>query len=662
MFDAVYRPGVALGNYPEKPDGTQSRIEQGLNNALRRLRSTRTPRLTEGLRFVEAVSELSEQFNGLSDEDFKARCFDIRIALQQRGYTDDLITHAFAAVREASGRILGKRHFTSQVLGGWALFKGRVAEMQTGEGKTITTLLPACTAAMAGVPVHVITANDYLAARDAESLAAVYEWFGLSVGVLDDDVVEPAARKAVYDSNIVYCSPSQLAFDYLRDRMAMGERRDRIDHQVRAITGDAEAGAPLLMRGLCFAIVDEADSVLIDDACTPLILSQQSGEPPAPDPFQWALSRARELVGDDTIRVNLKYREIRLTGSGGKQLREAIANHPPPTEMTAAEAENLVQQALQALHCYRIDHDYLVRDGRIELIDSNTGRAKPDHAWERGLHQMVEAKENCELTAPRTTMARMSYQRFFRRYLHLCGMSGTVQEVATELWTVYGLEVTPIPPNKKNRRQGYGETIYPGAEERNVAIADYVKCLQRAQRATLIGTRSVADSEAMSAALANAGIEHTVLNARQDKAEAELVAKAGEPGAVMVATNMAGRGTDIELAPRVLDGGGLHVIIAGRNNSRRVDRQLIGRAARQGDPGSWQCAGSLEDALLKDQLPESLTVPIRWLFAVGLKRAGRIATGYAQRRAEKQEKAQRTSVLRFDEQSKERFGFAGPME
>ncbi len=309
MFDAIYRPGVALGSYPEKKYVKRAPFESFVDAALRRIRPRAANGTADGEKFVEDVKAFSLSFNELNEADFQARCIDLRLSLQHKGYDPQLTAQAFAAVREASGRLLGKRHFPTQLLGGWALLKGHVAEMQTGEGKTITTLLPACTAAMAGVPVHVITANDYLAARDAETLIPVFEWFGLTVGVINDEVSDPAARKAAYDCHVLYCSPSQVAFDYLRDRMTMGDRRDRLDHKIRALTDNANEKSPLLMRGLCFAIVDEADSVLIDDASTPLILSQQSGEPPPPEPYVWGLDIVRELSAETEIEVNSKYRD-----------------------------------------------------------------------------------------------------------------------------------------------------------------------------------------------------------------------------------------------------------------------------------------------------------------------------------------------------------------
>ena len=513
MFDAVYRPGIALGSYPERKDSQRQPFDAALLRVLGYFKRPSPRGSKAGLRFVAEVESLANTFGDLSDTAFKQRCLEIHQALQHHGYETKTTAQAFAAVREASARILGKRHYETQLLGGWVLLKGYVAEMQTGEGKTITALLPACTAAMAGVPVHVITANDYLAARDVETLAPVYEWFGLTVGVLTDEVREPAARKAIYDCNLTYCSPRQVAFDYLRDRMTMGHRRDQLDHKIRAFTGTGEAGPPLLMRGLCFAIVDEADSVLIDDAGTPLILSQQVADAPEIDNYAWALAVAGQLEAGADFRVNRKYREVVLNKSGHLRLAELTEENPVPG-VRARERELLIAQALQALHCYRRDHEYLVRDGRIEIIDGNTGRAQPDHAWQRGLHQMIEAKESCELTPPRKTIARMSYQRFFRRYLHLGGMSGTVREVAHELSSVYRLEVLPIPTHRPSQRVSQSQTIHATAAHKWQAVAERAAAMQRAGRPTLIGTQSVEESEVLSDVLTAAGVTHTGTPAR----------------------------------------------------------------------------------------------------------------------------------------------------
>ena len=478
--------------------------------------------------------------------------------------------------------------------------------------------------------------------------------------MLTDEVQEPAERKDAYDCDVTYCSPRQVAFDYLRDRMTMGHRRDRLDLQLRTLS-DSEVVSPLLMRGLCFAIVDEADSVLIDDACTPLILSQTRQEAPQDDAYVWALELASHLEAGQDFAVEAKYREVLISYEGYEHISELMEELVPPAN-AGQEQELLVSQALQAIHCYQCDREYLVRDGKIEIIDANTGRAQPDHAWERGLHQMIEAKEGCELTPQRETIARMSYQRFFRRYLHLGGMTGTASEVAAELWSVYRQQVVRIPTRVPSCRVAQGTTFYASAEDKWAGVAERTEALQRRGRPTLIGTQSVEETEHLSRILVRRGVTHKVLNARQDKEEAEIVAQAGQPGAVTVATNMAGRGTDIGLPEEVVDAGGLHVIVAGRNESRRVDRQLIGRCARQGDPGSFELMLSLEDELLKKQLPASLITLTHVLSSSGIGLPKSLLMRIAQTLAERHGAAVRRGVLRFDDQMTERLAFSGPIE
>ena len=661
MFNFSYRPGISRGAFPERQDQQLKPLEAALKNLLGAVKRRRGGQLQAGRRFVAEVEALDGEFQRLSEAAFAERCQRIQAALRACGANPDTAIEAFAAVREASGRLLGKRHFTTQLLGGWALLQGYVAEMQTGEGKTLTTLLPACTAAMAGMPVHVITANDYLAARDAELLKPVFAHFDLKVGVLSESCKEAAARRAVFECNVVFTSPSQIAFDYLRDRLAMGQRRGGLDLRIHELMSGGHDSPSLLMRGLCFAIVDEADSVLIDDACTPLILSQQNGQAPPPEPYYQAIELARRLEKGTDFNVNVKYHQVNIEPSGQKKLASLS------TKVHANDAEfqhtlATVKLALQALYCYERDKTYIVRDEKIVIIDNNTGRPHPDHAWEGGLHQMVEAKEGLELSAPRETIARMSYQRFFKRYLHLSGMSGTVSEVAGELWSVYELEVVKIPTHKPSRRKYYGTDIYATEAQKWQKIVHRIKRLTECNRAILIGTRSVAESEALSQVLHQAKLAHRVLNARQDDAEAEIIAAAGDVNAVTVATGMAGRGTDIALADAVHDAGGLHVILASKSDSARADRQLVGRCARQGDPGSWQAILSLDDEILQKQFPQSLIMLGRVVWQMRLHAFARLILRLAQRRAEHRDRQLRRSVQRFDDSSKERFAFSGPME
>ncbi len=660
-YSEVLRPGIALGQYPERDHERRHAFETTLHNLLGLARRWSLNHIRRADQFVRRVNAASIDVEPLSDGRFRQRVKELRRELVRAGLDEARAVACFALVREAARRALGQRHYDTQILGGWVMLNGMLAEMETGEGKTLTATLPACTAALAGIPVHVITANDYLAGRDAELMAPVYRLLGLRVGAVTEQAREPEARRKAYACNVTYCTPKQVAFDYLRDRVTMGARRGRLDLQLRQLGGQGGDAIPLLLRGLCFAIVDEADSVFIDDAGTPLILSKEVDNPLAEQTYHQALQIASRMKPDRDYRVQAKYRDVELTARGRAKLLARVADLPAPWQRQR-DAESLVTQALRASHCYLKDRDYLVRDNKVQIIDANTGRVMPDHSWELGLHQMVEAKEGCKITGERQTLARISYQRFFRRYLHLAGMTGTAQEVAGELWSVYGLEVVRLPAYRPVQRRAGPERVHASAAAKWQAVAVRTAELQRSGRPVLVGTSSVEDSEQLSRVFAEAGLVHSVLNARQDSEEAKIVARAGQAGAVTVATNMAGRGTDIKLQEGVAERGGLHVIAADRNEARRIDRQLFGRCARQGDPGSFEVMLSLEDALLKKHFPSTLTRVMRCFAVRGVPLPLGFCMRLAQRHAERHHARARHNLLRLDDRLREDMAYSGPIE
>ena len=661
MSSEAIRPGVTLGRYPERDHKVRNAFDSVLHSGLGLIRRSSINPLKQGERFVAQVNAVSGKLEHLSDRRFKEQVRDIRGRLSVTGLDEQITVEAFALVREAAARTLGQRHYDTQILGGWVLLKGMLAEMETGEGKTLTATLTAGTAALAGIPVHVITANDYLAKRDAELMSPVYKLLGLTVDAITDEQQEAEARRAAYACDITYCTPKQIAFDYLRDRVTMGSRRSSLDLQVHDLLAPGNEPAPLLLRGLCFAIVDEGDSVLIDDAKTPLILSRTLDNPISMDTYIKALELAGELVEGRHYELNSQYHDAELTTAGKTRVWALTAGLPAPWDWQR-EAETLVKQALRALYGFHRGRDYLVREGKVQIIDANTGRLMPDHAWELGLHQMIEASEGCEVTDERQAIARISFQRFFRRYLHLSGMTGTAKEVSGELWSVYGLEVVKVPTFRPVRRTAVAERVYPTADRKWQAITQRVREIREADRPVLVGTSSVEDSEKLSEILTGAGITHTVLNARQDKTEAETVARAGQPGVVTLATNMAGRGTDIGLASGVAQRGGLHVIAADKNEARRIDRQLFGRCARQGDPGSYEVILSLQDPLLKKYFPGTLTHLTRTVARLGIPMPSGIMMRIAQRFAEHHHEGMRRNLLKTDEKLKEKLAFSGPIE
>jgi preprotein translocase subunit SecA len=540
---------------------------------------------------------------------------------------------------------------------------GALAEMETGEGKTLTALLPSVTAALMGRPVHVITVNDYLARRDAEQLAPVYQALGLTVGLVEHGQL-PQERQRAYQSDVTYCTNKELVFDYLRDRLALGPRRAGTRLLIDALFKNGIAGRrqPLLLRGLHFAIVDEADSVLIDEARVPLILSgAEEGAESAAGLYETALDLARRLALGDDFQLHANEKSARLTAHGKAEIARHAAGLPGLWAIRRAR-EELVQHALAALHFYRRDVQYIVADGKVQIVDEYTGRVTPDRSWESGIHQLIEAKEGCPVTERRKTLAQITYQRFFRRYLHLCGMTGTALEPAGELFGTYGLRVVRIPTNRPLRRTDAGTSLLPTAERKWHTVVQSAHAMARAGRAVLIGTRSVEASEHISKLMGRAGLEPVVLNARQDRNEAQIVARAGEPGRVTVATNMAGRGTDIQLHSAVRAAGGLHVILTEYHESRRIDRQLFGRAGRQGDPGSYESIVALDDELFRRFAGSRLLRAV----TEALQSAGPIAAAsgcalrsYSQHAAERLHAQARRLALAEDLRINRILGFAG---
>jgi preprotein translocase subunit SecA len=637
--------------YPERDERREGRLER-LLAAARYFTGGASLRAQRLERIVVAVERAATGLERLADAALLERAAQLRPRLRREGFGRiELAAQSFALVREAAARAVGQRHFDVQLVGGWAMLNGMLAEMETGEGKTITATLTAATAALAGRAVHVITVNDYLAARDAESMGPVYRALGLSVGCVRQGM-EPQARRAAYRCDVAYCSNKEIAFDYLRDRLVLGGRPRAIAMKLEPLSG-AGAGERLLLRGLQFAVVDEADSVLVDEARTPLILSAQAQQTQEEALHVQALALAREL-GDADFRLGDEGVEIL---ERGLDRLEALCAPLQGVWRGPRRREQLVRQALAALHQFRRDRHYLVRDGKVVIIDENTGRLMPDRSWERGLHQLVELKEGCEVTQRRETLARISYQRFFRRYVHLAGMTGTAREVAAELWTVYRLRVATIPTHKPARRARGTDSIYGRTEQKWRAVVDRVRQLRAAGRPVLIGTRSVAASEQLARALEAAQLPFRLLNARQDRDEAEIVARAGEPGCVTVATNMAGRGTDIKLAPGIAELGGLHVIATELNDSARIDRQLFGRGGRQGDPGSCEAILAIEEDLVATFLPLAAK-RLRHIDRLPLA-LGRAVLAAAQWRAERAYSRARRDLLDLDDYLGDVLAFSG---
>jgi preprotein translocase subunit SecA len=650
---ALLRPGIATGSYPEREDVRESWLDRTTSAVFGALYQRFGPNhLDRG--FLRRVARASEGLELLTTHKLSEMASVLRRDLHRNGLRPDLVASAFALIREVSGRTLGMRHFDVQLLGGWAMMRGKVAEMETGEGKTLTATLSAATAALAGIPVHIITVNDFLVARDAAWMKPLSDVLGLSVGTILEGM-SPTDRRHAYGCSITYCTNKQVVFDYLKDRMLLQQENRALHLKIEALHRADPRVSRLMMRGLCFAVVDEADSVLVDEARTPLIISGGRGAGDEERVYRQALDAARRMLAGRDYLVSERERHVDLTDLGRAQAAR-LTNRYGGVWNVAGHRENIVRQALAALHLHLRDKHYIVDEGQIRIVDEYTGRVMADRSWERGLHQMVEAKEGLDISGRQETLARISYQRFFRRYLRLAGMTGTAREVAGELWAVYGLNTVRIPTNRPQARKIHGDLLYPTSRAKWQAIAAQVAELHKSGRPVLVGTRSVADSEHLSGLLSEAGIQHSVLNARQNRTEAEIVAQAGQPGRVTVATNMAGRGTDIKLAPGVGEAGGLFVIASERHEAGRIDRQLFGRSGRQGDPGEGQAMVSLDDELVRSVFG-SLLDRLRsghlpgWL--------GRMLFSWAQRTTERRHSAIRKRLLHSDESLQDLLAFSG---
>lgn len=525
---------------------------------------------------VNRINDFEPSMIELSDEQLRGKTEEFRQRLTQGETLDDLLPEAFAAVREASRRSLGLRHYDVQLIGGVVLHQGKIAEMKTGEGKTLTATLPLYLNALAGKGVHLVTVNDYLARRDAQWMQPIYEFLGMSVGALQNSMND-AERQKIYQSDILYATNNELGFDYLRDNMKF-----RLSDYVQ--------------RDLFYAIVDEVDSILIDEARTPLIISGSADE--MGKLYKAADVAVRHLHKQEDYEVDEKERNVQLTESGVDKI-EKIFNID---NLFAIEHLNLlhhVDKALRAHVLYHRDVEYVVKDGEVLLVNERTGRIMPGHRYSDGLHQAIEAKEGVVIEKESHTLASITLQNYFRLYKKLAGMTGTAMTEAEEFYKIYKLDVIAIPTNKAMIRTDKPDLIFLNKKAKEKLIIDDIKERHKLGQPILIGTTSVESSEKLSHALKVAGIAHEVLNAKQHMREAEIVEHAGEPGRITIATNMAGRGTDIKLTPESVQAGGLYILGTERHESRRIDNQLRGRSGRQGDVGESRFYISLEDDLIR---------------------------------------------------------------
>lgn len=655
MTATSLRPGASLGVYPQRRAAADNSLERIGKQWLQSFRD-RISRQYQMQRVVSRIDRAAADLDQLDDTALRQCLADVRYALQRDGLTALPVQQAFALIREYAQRSLGMRHYDVQLFGAWVIVNGNMAEMATGEGKSLTATLAAATAALAGIPVHVVTTNEYLALRDAQEMRPLYESLDLSVAAIEQSMT-PIEKQAAYQCDVVYCTNQQVAFDYLRDRLIARNESGPLALKF----GPANRAKQLVLRGLCFAIIDEADSVLVDEARTPLILSRELEDAAQQEIIEQALALAQSLHAGQHFYLDERERSIQLTAEGQDRLNEQTGLLEGIWS-GQRHAHFLAHQALCALHLYERDLHYLVRDDKIEIIDSNTGRTMADRSWQRGLHQMIECKEQCIMTGYRETLASMSYQRFFGRYLRLGGMSGTLKQTTGELRSVYGQRVIEVPTHRPCLREDLGSVVYRRSADKWQAVLERVVDIHHRGQPVLVGTGSVQDSEQLASLLVTHGLEASLLNARQDQHEAQIVAGAGQLGQITIATGMAGRGTDIALGPGVAALGGLHVIITECHQEYRVDRQLQGRSARQGDPGSSETVLCLNDGLFKQCYSKRMRRLLGWYLSDEKplrQRPSRWIVSWAQMRASRQLRTERRMVVQMDEKLGKLLAYSG---
>lgn len=528
------------------------------------------------MKTVDIINKLEPDFVKLTDEQLKAKTTEFRARIEKGETLDELLPEAFATVREASKRVLGKRHYDVQLIGGMALHEGRIAEMKTGEGKTLVGTLPVYLNALLGQGVHVVTVNDYLAQRDSQEMGQIYEFLGMTVGV-NLNGMDHADKQAAYACDITYGTNNEFGFDYLRDNMVLYKEQ-------------------MVQRPLYFCTIDEVDSILIDEARTPLIISGQAQK--STQLYYVADRFVKTLQAEEDFTVDIKVKSVALTEKGVAKAERAfgIDNLYDHAHVTL---NHHIVQALKANVIMRRDVDYVVTEDEVVIVDEFTGRLMAGRRYSDGLHQAIEAKEGIEVQNESMTLATITFQNYFRMYRKLAGMTGTAKTEEEEFKKIYGLEVLQVPTNKPNQRIDMPDVVYKSVNGKFKAVVEEIVERHKKNQPVLVGTVSIENSELISDMLKRKGVKHQVLNAKYHAEEAEIIAGAGQPGAVTIATNMAGRGTDILLGEGVAELGGLHIIGTERHESRRIDNQLRGRAGRQGDPGSTQFYLSLGDELMK---------------------------------------------------------------
>ena len=631
------------------------KVERGLDGWVCDLAGRWRGRSRYGRRLWERAGTIEREasaWTGVAEKELRAELRAMRERVRRRGrHWPRELEAALPLVVEVARRTTGLRAYRTQVAGALALGEGRLAEMATGEGKTLTIALAAAVAGWSGWPCHVITANDYLAGRDAAGLARFYAYAGLTVASVVG-ATEAADRREGHQAAVVYTTGKELVADYLRDLLVLGPLADAGRRAVARLRGHPGLDRGTVLRGLSTAIIDEVDNQLVDEAVTPLIISRQQENETLSEACRGAEECAAGLLPGDDYEVDERNREVRLLRPGRAKVA-AWCEGKHGFLGARAWMEDLVTRSLEARHFFLRGQQYVMVDGKVVIVDEFTGRLMPGRTWRLGVHQAVEAKEMAEVTSPSETLARLSFQRFYRFFDHLAGISGTAREAAREFWRIYRLPFVEIPRHRPDQRRDLPNGFFPVESAKWDAILAEIEAFHAEGRPILIGTRSVSASEGLADRLRERGLVFELLNAVRSEHEAAIISRAGERASITIATNMAGRGTDIVPGEGVARRGGLHVIVSEGHSSARVDRQLRGRAGRQGDPGSSRLFASWDDELYQRQLHpfwQKLLLPwVRYRLPGG-RAALALGFHFAQGRAERKARRQRFQVLRQDDE------------
>ena len=638
-------------------------LYQGLDRSVHQLIGLYRRRkglLQEWQKMAHNILQQSYLLQDISDQELKQQLLQLKHIYRRQKQDDaDSLQQAFSLLTEATARTLAMRPYEVQILAAIALRHGYLAEMATGEGKSLTACFPAILAAWEAKPCHIITVNDYLAERDTEELGSLYRFCDVSISWVGS-MMNSAERKQSYTADVVYTTSKELLADFLRDQLQVRDGQTAERQLIRQTIDPHNRSSEMrVMRGIDTAIIDEADSVLIDEAVTPLIISQAQENESFLDAIVTVQKITETLTANIDYQVDQRYREINLTKTGKSKITQ-LAIKLPELFQNKQRRKELILTTLSAREFYQRDNNYVVTDDKVVIVDEFTGRMMPGRSWRQGLHQAIEARENLPLSDPNETLARLSFQNFFRMFKNLCGLTGTAREVAPEFWDIYKLPVLSIPTHRPCQRKVLKSQFFSDQQHKWEAICAEIATCRASGQPVLVGTRSLFISEKLAELLDQKNIPYQLLNALNHREEAEIIASAGELKQVTIATNMAGRGADIKLGEGVTQLGGLHVILSEYHESERIDRQLLGRCARQGDPGSVRTYASLEDDLLQKNGSKLLLKILE----------NRIATekegtylfhkliGQAQKAAQKTAYQQRKTVLETDKQLDNLLSFA----